>query len=132
EIRPPFHPVLHPESAAVALDERPDDKEPEPVAAPLDPSPLKQVEDRPLQGVRYARPGILNRDQHALAVIILNPDGDLDPGTAKFDGVADQVREDLREEVVRPDLPGHTLDLDCNIRECCDLLLDDDIKVDRT
>src|SRR5690554_1766265 len=126
KIRSSFHPVFHPDGAAVALDQSADDEEAEAVAVPPDPFPLEPAEDRFFHAIGYTRPGILNRDQHALAVVGLHPDGDPDVLAAELDGVPDEVREDLGEQVVRPD-PGEgaPCNLDRDLRECGDLFPDD-------
>ncbi|KAF5039015.1 hypothetical protein DSECCO2_548330 [anaerobic digester metagenome] len=91
EVRPPFHPVLHPYRTAVTLDEGADDEETESVAAPLGPPPIVSVKERLLHGVRDTRTGILDGDEDVLAVVILHPDDDLDVRTPEPDGTPDEV-----------------------------------------
>ena len=83
------------------------------------------MEDRLLHPIRDAWPGILDRDEHALAVILLHLDRDPDPRPAELGGVADDVGEDLGEKVVPPDLAAADPDPDRNIREGGDFPLDE-------
>jgi len=123
------HPVLRPDPAAVAFDEDPDEIQPETFsdAAFL---PLVAMEDLLLLVVRDAGPGILDGHQH-LVVPLPDPDGDLHTLTAVLDGVADEVREDLGEEVVGKDQPRCALVGDGDAREVLDLCPDDRIEIHR-
>lgn len=101
-LRPPLHPVVRPDPPAVARNKHPADVEPEPGPGHRLGSPNQPVEEPRLYSIRDPRPGILDRDEY-LVVVLLDPDGNFDAGTAEFRRVPEQVRKDLGEEVVGED-----------------------------
>ncbi len=125
----PRHPVIDPDAPAVTLNEHLRDVEAESLPAPGIRAPHKPGEERGLDLIWHPRSGILDRDLDRL-IVLFDPDGDLDPGLPELDAVADEVREDLRKEVVGHDLDRLSRIDDPGIRVVGDLRLDDGVEVD--
>ena len=122
--------VLDPDPAAVAIDEDLHQVETKALAhAAL--LLLVTVKNLLLPGIRDATAGIRNRHPDKTVSPVLCPDDDLDTGAPVLCRVADQIREDLAEEIVGQDLPGNSLVQEGKIREVGGLLPDDRIEVDR-
>ena len=123
------YPVVDPDPAAVARNKHLRDVEPEPFPAPGIRAPREAGEEEGFLPVRHARPRVLDRDLDR-PIALLDPDGDLDAGLPELLRVADEVRKDLREEIVGHDPDGSSLVDDPGIGMVRDPGPDDGVEVD--